>query len=601
MTFYNLSTYWQKLESISSRLEMTAVLAELFSQLEKSEVKPASYLLQGSLVPAYESLEFQLSVKMVVRALDRLKLDNEVMRLYKQHGDLGLVAEIVRAQIEPSQPTHLPSLLQVYDRLVAIAREVGTGSQERKLLLLQQLLLDLDPISAKFVARIIIGKLRLGFSVMTLLDALSWAKTGTKEHRGLLEEAYQKKADIGALAEVYLSSVNGQSASQVLQDYQAQVGVPIVPALCQRLNSSREIIEKMGQVVVEPKLDGLRTQIHIIKEDDGGDDQADGKADVKAGSTQLKKLAIFTRNLEDISHMFPELMQVAQSINCKECVLDAEVIGYDPKTGALLPFQETVTRKRKHGIEAASQQVPVRFYVFDLLVQEGESLLALPFAERRRRLREVVPQDDELIRLTTITETSDPAVVQELHEGFLAEGLEGAVVKKADSIYQSGRKGWSWVKIKEAEGTTGKLADTLDVVVMGYYAGRGKRTAFGVGAFLVGVLADDILEDGQRSDQIKTLAKIGTGLTDEQFRELKERCDKLAIPKQPQNYQVAKSLLPDVWIQPGLVVEVAADELTRSPVHTAGLALRFPRLVKFRDDKGWQEATRSSELAQIAG
>jgi len=205
--------------------------------------------------------------------------------------------------------------------------------------------------------------------------------------------------------------------------------------------------------------------------------------------------------------------------------------------------------------------------------------------------------------------TSDPKEIQDFHGQQLGAGLEGVVMKQVDGVYQSGRKGWNWVKMKEAEGTMGKLSDTLDVVVLGYYRGKGKRTGFGVGAFLVGIRDDTGNDEGvstnlgsvSTSDVLKTVSKIGTGLSDEQFAELKTKADALTTPQneQPSNYDVPKELFPDVWLQPGLVVEIAADEITQSPLHSAGLALRFPRLVKFRDDKSWQDATTLSELRAI--
>jgi DNA ligase-1 len=165
-------------------------------------------------------------------------------------------------------------------------------------------------------------------------------------------------------------------------------------------------------------------------------------------------------------------------------------------------------------------------------------------------------------------------------------------MKKSDSAYVGGRKGWNWVKIKEEEGSRGKLSDTLDVIVMGYYFGRGKRNQFGIGAVLVGVL--------DSKEQVKTIAKIGTGLSDEQLRQMKSLCELNKSSDMPNLYQVHKNLLPDVWVKPELVIEIAADEITKSPTHSAGVALRFPRMIRFRDDKNWEQATTLSEVVQIS-
>jgi DNA ligase-1 len=351
-------------------------------------------------------------------------------------------------------------------------------------------------------------------------------------------------------------------------------GVPVVPQLCQRLASPTAVIEKLKEVYVEPKYDGLRTQIHIFTD----------------AQTGKKSVRIFTRSLEEVTHMFPEAEQLLREIKADNVVLDGEAIGYNKTTDTLLPFQETITRKRKHNVAATADKTPIRFFVYDVLSLAGKSLIDTPLHERKVILRTLFA-DSQLLRQPEFIVTTDPIELQHFHERQLAEGLEGVVIKQVNSPYQSGRKGWYWVKLKELTGTRGKLSDTLDCVVMGYYFGQGKRTAFGVGAFLVGV------RDGEK---IKTIAKIGTGLTDEQFRELKTRADVLHVDSQPEAYDVPKTLLPPVWLRPELVVEIAADEITKSPTHTAGVALRFPRLVKFRDDKTVEQSTSVDELSGIA-
>ena len=614
MQFSQLSSWLEKLEHTNSRLEMMYQLADLYKLFQKDEITVASYLIQGSLVPPYLSLEFQLSVKMVLRALaqvhseyaqnsdENIGLFGEidisfsldfVTKKYKDFGDIGIVAsEIIinwrknKISVYPKIESESLSVIEVYKRLVEIAREGGSGSQDRKLQKLVQLFKFSDPFSAKFISRIVVGKLRLGFSAMTILDALSWAVMNSKEHRKILENAYQKRADVGELSQVYLQlareitenlqpfsheEFSQQLEKKLEERYKVAVGIPVVPALCQRLNTAPEIIKKMGTVIAEPKYDGLRIQIHYAKD----------------GFSDGSKMRAFTRNLEEVTHMFPELLEVTSRLKTDSCILDAEAIGYDTVSDKLLPFQETITRKRKHDVGEASEKVPIRFYVFDVLYSGSRGLLEEKL-QKRKDLLEQLFDDNRTIKSTEYIVTSDPEKLHVFHERQLHDGLEGAVIKQIDSQYQSGRKGFSWVKIKEREGSSGKLKDTLDLVVMGYYFGRGKRSKFGIGAFLVGVLDD--------KQNVKTIAKIGTGLSDEQFRELKNRADKLTTQTQPNEYEVEKALVPDVWMSPELVVEIAADEITKSPNHSAGVALRFPRLVAFRDDKNWTDATTFNEL-----
>jgi DNA ligase-1 len=340
--------------------------------------------------------------------------------------------------------------------------------------------------------------------------------------------------------------------------------------LAQRLNSTSEMIKKMGEVSVEPKFDGLRIFIHFKRKDNF--------------------VRIFTRNMNSIDiNTFPELHSVGKFIKADEVILDTEAIGVDPKREMFLDFQKTIQRRRKHDIAKNATEIPLQFQVFDILLLNGKSFINTPYIERRKALEKVVVNGG-LLRIDENTITKDADVIKKMHQKYLKMGLEGVVVKKANGFYVSGRTGWNWVKMKEEEGKSGRLADSVDCVVMGYSVGKGKRSDFGIGQFLVGVKDGDIF---------KTVTKVGTGLTDEQFRELNLRLKKLGTKKKPKEYEVPKDLTPDYWVIPSLVVELAADEITKSPKHTAGLALRFPRLINFRDDKNPDQATTLKELQTL--
>lgn len=603
MTFRQLSLKLEQLETTRARLEITAELAKLLTALNPAEIEITCCLLQGSLVPPYQSLEFQLAQKMLLKALARVLTEKgevievgqaqslfetspsilpsqlaahqtQVEKRFRELGDLGQLAMEIMSTIK-TKATAEASITEVYGLLKKIAEVSGSGSQDQKLQLLVELFERLDALSVKFVIRIVMGKMRLGFSTLTLMDAVSWAKHGDKRDREALELAYQKKADIGKLAAAYLMAPLA-NIDQALNAYQVEFGVPVVPALCQRLNTAEEIIEKMQRVYAEPKYDGLRLQLHL---------------DVKN-----KTFRAYTRNLEEATAMFPELANVLSTLKCDVCILDAEAVGYDPKTNQILPFQATITRKRKHEVAMQAENVPIRCFVFDVMMVDGRSLVDEPLSERKKILSQILPKAAETatITQTKYLETTDPKILHEFHETELAAGLEGVVIKQANSIYRSGRKGWRWVKIKEKEGTSGKLADTVDCVVMGYYLGKGKRTAFGVGAFLLGILGE---ENGIQ--KILSVAKLGTGLTDQEFQALRQQSDILKVADQPAVYEVPSTLLPDGWLQPGLVLEIAADEITASPTHAAGWSLRFPRLVRVRDDKNWEQATTVTELKTL--
>lgn len=586
MLFSQFSDYLQKLEGISSRLQMTHILAEFFLKLEASELKNACYLMQGRLVPLYQSLEFNLSEKMILKALARisspddedspsnlfgekdfLQLELEVKQKYKQLGDLGLLSQQILAESKTSDD----QLNQIFSRLKQVAEFGGTGSQDQKINGLASLLKSVSPLSAKFIVRIILGKMRLGFSNMTMIDALSWAVVGDKSESKLLESLYNKKADIGEVALNYLAlkDLTAQDRRVNLEQLKVEVSIPVVPALCQRLNSASEMIEKMGQVIVEPKYDGIRIQIHFDR--------------------QKNILQAFTRNLEDVSASLPELKNLPNQTKAHSLILDAEAIGYDSQSGRLLAFQQTITRRRKYNIDQKAEEVPIRFYIFDVLEHDNQSLVSEKLRDRKELLEKVINQN-ETFKLTPFVVTNKESEITTYHEKQLSLGLEGIVVKKVDGQYESGRKGWTWVKMKEEEGTSGKLSDTLDLIVMGYYLGKGKRASLGLGAILVGVRDDE---------KILTVAKIGTGMSDEKLQQLASDCQKIKIATKPDLFDVPKELVPDVWVNPEIILEIAADEITNSPLHSAGLALRFPRLIKIRTDKGAEQATTLQELKQI--
>jgi DNA ligase 1 len=561
MKIKRLSDYLQRLEDTPSRIEITKILAELFTEAEAGEIDKITYLILGSLAPRYEGLVFNIAEKMMLRVFVKAygKELQEIKDLYNLRGDMGLVAsELAQHKGDGFD------VADVYGVLKEIAIDEGEGSQERKVDDMALLLKHLDPSSAKFVARIPVGKLRLGFSDKTIIDALSWMEAGNKSLRSKIESAYQVLPDVGLLAR----EVKLKGAVDAAKSIDPVVGIPVLGMLAQRLKSPAEMIAKMKKVAVEPKLDGLRIQLHY-----------------KKGQT----VKAYTRNLNETSWMFPELEKMGDFIKAEEVILDTEAVGVDAERKAMANFQATMTRRRKHDIEKIAEKVGINFYVFDILAKDGKGLMQLNYEERRKVLEQTLIGGG-LFKMIEYHLTQDPKEIARLNLEYRKRGYEGIMIKRYDSAYVPGRTGWRWVKMKEAEEALGKLADTVDCVVMGYTAGRGKRVSFGVGQFLVGV------KDGEK---IKTVTKVGTGLTDEQFRELKTCLKNLEVPQKPKVYEVNKLLEPDFWVNPEVVVEIAADEITKSPTHTAGLALRFPRLVRFRDDKSPEQATKVGEVEKL--
>lgn len=565
MRFSELASYLDELEKTSSRLEITRILAELLKTSDKDEIDKVVYLSLGYLAPSYEGVILNLAEKMMVRVLARAYgIDaKKVQEEYKKMGDVGSVAQDLSSKYAKSKASL--SVGDVYEKLLAIAKDTGGGSQDRKVEKTAELLRNLEPLSARFVARIPIGRLRLGFSEKTVIDALS-SESGLRS--GEIETAYNIRPDIGYIAKLV--------KEKNLKAAKPEIGVPVVPMLAQRLNSVTEMVKKMGEVSVEPKFDGLRIFIHY-----------------KRSSTLGKKpntIKIFTRNMNAIDiNTFPELKDVGKYIKANEAILDSEAIGVDEKRQMFLDFQKTIQRRRKHNVEKTAGEIPLQFQVFDILLSDGKSFIDKPYVVRREELKKVVVNGG-ILRVDENTVTSDPGVIKKMHQKYLKMGLEGVVVKKANAPYVSGRTGWNWVKMKEVEGQSGRLSDTIDCVIMGATRGKGKRVGFGVGQFLAGIRV---------GDKYKTVTKVGTGLTDMQFKELNARLKEIDVKDKPKEYEVNKDLFPDFWVTPSVVVELAADEITVSPKHTAGLALRFPRLIKFRDDKKAEQATTIEELKNL--
>jgi DNA ligase-1 len=570
MEFKNLAIYLSRLEATASRNKITEILAELFQKASEKEIDKICYLCLGELAPVYAGLDFNLAEKLMIRVISKAFgiPEEKIKREYKRIGDLGELTATIKRTVRTSKL----SVDDVYKRLYEIAIEGGEGSVERKINKTAALLDDLDALSVKYVVRIPLGKLRLGFSELTILDALSWLLAGDKSKRQEIEDAFDVQADIGQIAKIIKSKkIKGLKAVKI------QFGVPVMPALCQRLPNAEEIIKKMcrpeGKVAVEPKYDGTRLQIHWSK----------------------KKVSFFTRNLENVTHMFPDIIEaLGKEVKAKEVIFDGEAIGFDQKTGKFLPFQETIKRKRKYEIGDKVKEIPLKYFAFDILYQDGRDLISVPFNERRRLLEKTIISGSKTILISPQIITESAQELRKFHDEQIKKGLEGVVVKKWKVPYDPGRRGYIWVKLKQEKGKKGGgLADTLDCVVMGYYKGKGKRAKFGIGGFLVGV------REKEGNDQFLTISKVGTGLSDEQWREMRRRINEVKVKEKPKQYLLDKNLFPDVWCTPKIVVEIEADNITKSPIHTARYALRFPRLVRFRDDKAAEEATTLAEAEKL--
>ena len=566
MKFSELAVYLDQLEATSSRNELVRILSELYRACSVYEIEPTTYLIQGRLAPFFEPVEVGLGERLLISAMAVAygKAKEDVTKSNRDYGDLGLTAQA----LAPNATRDTPSVVEVHRRLQEIAGSTGEGSLKAKVDLFAALLDDLDAASAKHLVRITLGKMRLGIGDPTVLDALSFAKQGDRSLRPILEAAYNRTSDLGLIAKtLWARGVDG------MDELKVTVGKPLRSQLAERLPNPEAVIKKLGLVGVQPKYDGFRVQIHK----DGGE------------------VSIFSRNLETMTPMFPELVAATKSLAVKSVILDGEAIAYSPELEEYVPFQETTARRRKEGIDEFAARVPLRAFVFDIMFRDGSDLTPLPYESRFAIVDGLIKGSDTL-QAAPLTKTDSVEVLTRELLDNISRGLEGVVAKRLDSPYQAGARNFNWVKLKR--NTSGELTDTIDVVLIGYYRGKGARVEFGAGAFLASVYDKD-------NDEFVTISRLGTGLSNEGWRELHKQLNRLEVAEKPA--RVRSLIVPGVWLEPGVVVEVLADEITPSPRHTAGkvgdlpgFALRFPRIVSIRSaDKKPEDATSVHEIREM--
>lgn len=563
MRFSKLADYLAQLEKTSKRLEMTAILGDLFKKANEEDIAPIIYLTQERLGPAFDTIEFGIGEALAAEALALAsgKDKTEIRKLYKQRGDYGTVAE----EVLPEHAGQL-TVAQVYERLKQIATTSGEGTVAGKTRLLAELLKKVSGPEARYVLRIPLGRLRLGIGDPTVMEGLSWSKTGDKTLRPQIERAYNVCSDLGEVARLF--KTDGVDA---LAKIKVTVGKPVRMALAERAKSAEDIVTRLGKCAIEKKYDGFRCQVH----------------------KQGDQVRIFSRNLEETTTMFPDIAQgICKQVQAKTAILEGEALSYDPETAEFHPFQVTMQRKRKYDLEAMTVKYPLRLVAFDLLYVDGKDFTSQPYSTRHDTLAKLITMGDA-VQVAEHLVTQDAKEIDKFFMDAITGGLEGIMAKRLDSKYQAGARNYNWIKLKRSY--QGHLSDTIDGVIVGYLRGRGMRARFGIGALLVAVY-------DRSNDRFVTVAKIGTGFSDEEWPRMRGLLDEIAVDHKPA--RVDAVMMPDVWCEPKYVIEMQADEITRSPIHTAGkngdepgYALRFPRVIGFiRADKKPEDATTVKEI-----
>jgi DNA ligase-1 len=535
------------------------------------------YLTQGKIYPDFVGLEIGVAEKLAIKALARASgtKDAELLQLLSKVGDIGEVAE--QAMKRKRQATlgtqRVLTVQRVYETLDKMAKTTGSGAVDTKMSLLAGLLSDASPKEAKFIMRTVTGNLRLGIADMTVLDALAIAYGGGKEARELVERAYNISSDLGRVANVV-----AEKGLEGIKKFQVVVFEPIRPMLAERLSSPEEILEKLGgKCIAEYKYDGERVQAH------------------KKGN----EVILYSRRLEDISDQYPDAVElVKEHVKAKQAILEGECVAIDLETGEMRPFQELMHRRRKYEIEQAMEQYPVSLFMFDALYVDGKDLTLDAYLVRRKALEKALKESNRVKAAKHII-TSKAKELEKFFEEAIAEGCEGLVCKAIgkDSVYQAGARGWLWIKYKRDYKS--EMRDTVDLVIVGAFHGRGKRAGT-YGALLLAAYNPD-------TDTFETVTKCGTGFTDKDLANLPEMLQKHLIPRK--HSRVQSMLEADVWFEPKVVLEILGAEITLSPIHTcaldsirkgSGLAIRFPRFTgNYRVDKAAEDATTSAEVVEM--
>lgn len=537
------------LEDKSSRIEMTDIIAEFLSKIPEGILPVVCYFIRGEVFPVWRGVELGIAGKLMIKSLSTVSglKDDDIEKLIKEKGDAGLVAEEIL--VRKTQSTLFQESLtieKVYDNLVKAASLEGKGAQDKKMSYINELLSNAKPLESRYLVRLILGELRLGVGDGIIRDAISKAFGIDAD---LAERAYYFTSDLGEVARIAKTGGEGQLRQVSLTPMR-----PIKVMLAQKAESITDILDELGSAAFEVKYDGARVQIH------------------KDGS----KVELYTRRLENVTKQFPEITKSSlENINATQAILEGEIVAIKSlEDRRPRPFQDLSRRiKRKYDIDQMVKKIPVEVNLFDLIYLNGERKIETPFGERRKLLEDVVSAT-ESFRLSEQLVTEDEEQAEDFYEHALSMGHEGVMIKNLQAPYQPGSRVGYMYKLKP-------VMESLDLIVSGATWGEGKRVHW-LASFLLSVY------DPARGEFFE-IGRLGTGLTDEQFKEMTELLKPLILEEKGQA----------VKIKPKVVVEVEYEEIQHSPTYSSGYALRFPRLVRIRGDKGPLDADTMERIEEL--
>ena len=575
MDFADIAKMFDRLEATSARLEMTSILVDFFKTVPADELRDLVYIIQGKLHPDFYQIEFGMADRLILRAIAFTSgtPDSKVEELWLKEGDPGTVAEMLIGKKKQMTLFSEPlTFARVIKGLSQIETAEGKDSQELKMKILSNMLHDSGPIETRYLCRIVTGRMRLGASTMTILDALALT-FATKESRPEIERAFNITCDIGLVAEELAK--DGMAG---IERMHVKVGNPIKVMLAERLPSIPEVVEKMGgECAIEYKYDGIRAQVHI------------GKDSVK----------IFSRRLEDLTGNFPDIAQsLREHFKGEEAIIEGECVAVDAETGFMQSFQEVTHRRRKHGMDDAVKRYPVRIFMFDMLYVNGKDMTLVPYLQRREAIKEWFDISDN-IQMSNMKVVHSVEEAEEFFDDAIGARCEGMMAKSIsdESIYRAGSRGFLWIKYKKDYHAN--LTDSFDLVVVGAFYGMGKR-AGRYGALLMASYDPE-------TERYGTVCKLGTGFDDAFLDNMPNLLDKYKVASKPAS--VDAKMIPDVWFDPAVVLEVVGAEISVSPIHTAamdvvkegtGIGIRFPRFTgRVRTDKSPEQSTSVMEITEM--
>ena len=574
MRFAEFADFFERMESTSKRLELTEILVELLKQTPTDVISKAVYLIQGKLRPNFEGIELGVAEKLAMKSIAKSagitikKIEDD----YKVGGDLGITAgNVLTQKTQTTFSAENITLERVYDTLFKIAKLEGRRSQDMKIKYISSLLNDATSTEAKFILKILLGTLRLGIAENTLMDALAIAFTGEKSNRELVEHAYNVSSDLG-----HVSEVIAKQGIDGIKKFEINVFSPIRPMLADRVKSETDAFKKFQkEFAAEYKLDGERAQIH------------------KKGN----EIIIFSRSLEKITQYYPDIVEkIPNMLICEDCILESEIVAINENTGDFLQFQELMHSRRKYKVEKAVLDYPITVNFFDVLYVDGKKSINLPYLERRHLLQKII-KETKFAKVIPMSIMKNDGDVIEVLENSINSGCEGLMLKMLDSSYRAGMRGSNWLKLKREY--QNELGDSLDLIVIGAFFGKGRRTGR-YGTLLLATYNSE-------NDTFPSICKVGTGFTDESLDQLYQLLSPNVTIKM--NSRIESDMEADVWFEPNLVIEIVASEITLSPIHKtgfdvlrkdSGFALRFPKFTgKIRTEKHVEDASTDEEVIAL--